>query len=62
MDKYIIFLPDEFVSMRKCSLRFSKYSKLLKGLKKNGIDYVCGEREKCEKLRKTPPKTSGRKP
>jgi len=52
MDKYIIFLPDEFVSIRKCSLRFSKYSKLLKGLKKNGIDYVCGEKEKCEKLRK----------
>ena len=43
-------MPDEFVNIGKWSFRFSKYTKLLKGLKKNGISYVCGENEKREKL------------
>ncbi len=40
MDKYIIFLPDEIVGIKKCLFGFSKYNKLLKGLKKYGIKYI----------------------
>jgi hypothetical protein len=42
MNKYIIFLPDIIVNVQKC---FSKYNKLSKSLKKNGIDII-GDNDK----------------
>ena len=40
MNKYIIFLPDEIVGIKKCLFGFSKYNKLLNGLKKYGVKYI----------------------
>lgn len=40
MDKYIIFLPDIIVNLKKCFYKYSKYSKLLKSLRKNGIKII----------------------
>ena len=40
MDKYVIFLPDIIVNLKKCFYKYSKYSKLLKSLRKNGIKII----------------------
>lgn len=40
MDKYIIFLQDIIVNIKKCFYRCYKYNKLLKSLEKNGIKII----------------------
>ena len=40
MNKYIIFLPDFIVNLKKCFYKYSKYTKLLKELNKNGIKII----------------------